>query len=85
MGVKDNYIYEECMKELRATFGEKKERERKNMRAKITEFFNTAYGLTMFTIKTLWILIRDDMKKESQTYKEEREQQKKRKKTKNYS
>ena len=23
MGVKDNYIYEECMKELRATFGEK--------------------------------------------------------------
>ena len=80
MGVKDNYIYEECMKELRATFGEKKD-----MRAKITEFFNTAYGLIMFTIKSLWILIRDDMKKESQTYKEEREQQKKRKKTENYS
>ena len=80
MGVKDNFIYEECMKELRATFGEKKD-----MRAKITEFFNTAYGLIMFTIKSLYILIREDMKKESQTYKEEREQQKKRKKTKNYS
>ena len=80
MGVKDNYIYEECMKELDATFGEKKD-----MRAKIIEFFNTAYGLTMFTIKSLYILIREDMKKESQTYKEEREQQKKRKKTENYS
>ena len=80
MGVKDNYIYEECMKELRATFGEKKD-----MRTKITEFFSTAYGLTMFTIKSLYILIREDMKKESQTYKKEREQQKKRKKTKNYS
>ena len=80
MGVKDNFIYEECMKELRATFGEKKD-----MRAKITEFFSSAYGLTMFTIKSLYILIREDMKKESQTYKEEREQQKKRKKTENYS
>ena len=80
MGVKDNFIYEECMKELRATFGEKKD-----MRTKITEFFSTAYGLIMFTIKSLYILIREDMKKESQTYKEEREQQKKRKKTKNYS
>ena len=43
---------------------------------KITEFFNTVYGLTLFTIKSLWILLREDMKKESQTYKEEREQQK---------
>ena len=85
MGVKDNYIYEECMKELRATFGERKNEKGKNMRAKITEFFSTAYGLTMFTIKSLYILIREDMKKESQTYKEEREQQKKRKKTENYS
>ena len=64
MGVKDNYIYEECMKELDATFGERKD-ERKNMRAKITEFFTA-----------LWITLRDDMKKEAQTYKEEREQQK---------
>ena len=32
---------------------------------KINEFF-----------KTLWITLRDDMKKEAQTYKEEREQQK---------
>ena len=86
MGVKDNYIYEECMKELDATFGERKDGKRKsNMRAKISRFFSTAYGLTMFTIKSLYILIREDMKKESQTYKEEREQQKKRKKTKNYS
>ena len=34
---------------------------------KITDFF-----------KTLWMLLRDDMKKEAQTYKEEREEQKKR-------
>ena len=34
---------------------------------KITEFF-----------KSFYILIRDDMKKEAQTYKEEREQQKQR-------
>ena len=32
---------------------------------KITEFFTA-----------LWITVRDDMKKEAQTYKEEREQQK---------
>ena len=50
---------------------------------KITEFFNTAYGLTLFTVKSLWILIRDDMKKESQTYKEEREQQKRQRKQEN--
>ena len=26
MGVKDNYIYEECMKELHATYGEERQR-----------------------------------------------------------
>ena len=46
------------------------------MRAKITEFFSTIYGLSLFTIKSIYILIREDMKKESQTYKEEREEQK---------
>ena len=44
---------------------------------KISEFFSTAYGLILFTIKSIYILISEDMKKESQTYKEEREQQKK--------
>ena len=66
MGVKDNYIYEKCMDALDATFGERKENERKsNMRAKITEFFTA-----------LWIGLITNMKKEAQTYKEEREQQK---------
>ena len=50
---------------------------------KITEFFSTVYGLTLFTIKSLWILLREDMKKESQTYKEEREQQKRQRKQEN--
>ena len=44
---------------------------------KITEFFKTLWGLTLFTIKSLWVLLKDDMKKEAQTYKEEREEQKK--------
>ena len=44
---------------------------------KITDFFKTLWGLTMFTIKSLWVLLREDMKKEAQTYKEEREEQKK--------
>ena len=44
---------------------------------KIIEFFKTLWALTMFAIKTLWIMLREDMKKESQTYKEEREEQKK--------
>ena len=47
---------------------------------KIIDFFKTLWGLTMFTIKSLWVLLKDDMKKESQTYKEEREEQKKQKK-----
>ncbi len=46
------------------------------MRTKISEFFSTIYGLSLFTIKSLYILISEDMKKESQTYKEEREEQK---------
>ena len=41
------------------------------------EIFSTIYGLTLFTIKSLYILISDSMKKEApQTYKEEREEQK---------
>ena len=44
---------------------------------KITDFFKTLWGLTLFTIKSLWMLLKDDMKKEAQTYKEEREEQKK--------
>ena len=51
-------------------------------RVKISEFFSTIYGLSLFTIKSIYILIREDMKKESQTYKEEREQQRKRQKRK---
>ena len=50
-----------------------------NQQSKISEFFGTIYGLSLFTIKSIYILIREDMKKESQTYKEEREEQKKRK------
>ena len=47
-----------------------------NQQSKISEFFSTLYSLSLFTIKSIYILIREDMKKESQTYKEEREQQK---------
>ena len=36
---------------------------------KINEFFSTLYG-------RLWRVLKEDMKKESQTYKEEREEQK---------
>jgi len=43
---------------------------------KIIEFFKTLWGLTLFTIKTLWVLLKENMKKEAQTYKEEREEQK---------
>ena len=46
-----------------------------NKRA-ISEFFSTIYGLALFTIKSLYIIISESMKKESQTYKEEREEQK---------
>ena len=47
---------------------------------KISEFFKTLFALFMFTTKSLWVILWTDMKKESQTYKEEREKQKKRKK-----
>ena len=53
-----------------------------NQPNKISEFFSTLYGLSLFTIKSLYILISDSMKKEAQTYKEEREQQRKRQKKK---
>ena len=44
---------------------------------KIIEIFKTLWGLTLFAIKSLWVLLKEDMKKEAQTYKEEREEQKK--------
>ena len=47
---------------------------------RISEFFKTTWALSLFTIKTLWLLVTTDMKKEAQTYKEEREQQKRAKK-----
>ena len=49
----------------------------KKEKTTISEFFNTLWGLTLFTIKSLWVILKDDMKKEAQTYKEEREEQKK--------
>ena len=48
---------------------------------KISEFFKTFYGLFLFTVKSLWIILTTDMKKEVQTYKEEREEQKRVKKS----
>jgi hypothetical protein len=44
---------------------------------KITDFFKTLCVLSLVTIKSLWVILKDDMKKEAQTYKEEREEQKK--------
>ena len=44
---------------------------------KIADFFKTLWVLSLVTIKSLWVLLKDDMKKEAQTYKEEREEQKK--------
>ena len=43
---------------------------------KISEFFKTLFALFMFTTKSLWVILKDDMKNNVQTYKEEREQQK---------
>ena len=48
----------------------------KENRMRISEFFKTFYGLFLFTVKSLWIILWDDMKKESQEQKEEREKQK---------
>ena len=47
-----------------------------NQQSKINEFFSTLYGLSLFTIKSIYILISEDMKKEAQTYKQEQEEQK---------
>ena len=47
---------------------------------KIIEFFKTLWVLSLVAIKSLWVILKDDMKKEVQTYKEEREEQKKQKK-----
>ena len=44
---------------------------------RISEFFKTLYGLFLFTVKSLWIILKTDMDNNVQTYKEEREQQKK--------
>ena len=44
---------------------------------KLTDFFKTLWVLSLVAIKSLWVLLREDMKKEAQTYKEEREEQKK--------
>ena len=45
---------------------------------KIIEFLKMLWVLSLVTIKSLWIILKDDMKKESQTYKEEREDRRKR-------
>ena len=50
----------------------------KKEKTTIREFFKTTWALSLFTIKTLWLLLTTDMKKEAQTYREEREEQKKR-------
>ena len=47
---------------------------------KISEFFKTTFALFLFASKTLWLILRNDVEKNVQTYKEEREQQKKAKK-----
>ena len=49
----------------------------KEKRMRISEFFKTFYGLFLFTVKSLWVILKTDMDKNVQTYKEEREQQKK--------
>ena len=43
---------------------------------RISEFFKTSCALFIFGVKTFWIMWTTDMKREAQTYKEEREQQK---------
>jgi hypothetical protein len=48
----------------------------KEKRMRISEFFKTFYGLFLFTVKSLWVLLKTDMDKNVQTYKEEREKQK---------
>ena len=43
---------------------------------KISEFFKTFYGRFLFTVKSLWIILTTNMKKEAQTYKQGQEEQK---------
>jgi hypothetical protein len=45
--------------------------------SRISEFFRTAFALFLFGSKSLWLILRNDIEKNVQTYKEEREQQKK--------
>ena len=49
----------------------------KKEKTTISEFFNTLWGLTLFTIKSLWVIMKEDMKNNAKTYKEEREEQEK--------
>ena len=51
-------------------------KEKTKMINRISEFFKTLWALFLFTSKSLWIILKDNMKKEAQTYKEEREEQK---------
>jgi len=44
---------------------------------KIIDFLTTIWHLFLFAIKTFWVMLRNDMNNEAKTYKEEREQQKK--------
>ena len=44
---------------------------------RISEFFKTFCALFIFGVKTFWIILKTDMDNNVQTYKEEREQQKK--------
>ena len=52
-------------------------KEKTKMINRISEFFKTFYGLFMFGTKSIWIILKNDMKKNAQTYNKEREQQKK--------
>jgi len=52
----------------------------KTRKPDISEFFKTLWVLSLVAIKSLWVLLKEDMKKQAQTYKEEREEQKKQKK-----
>jgi len=49
---------------------------------RISEFFKTLFALSLFASKTLWLILKNDIEKNVQTYKEEREEQKKVKKRK---
>tara|TARA_B100000586_G_scaffold95992_1_gene68524 strand:- start:1172 stop:1327 length:156 start_codon:yes stop_codon:yes gene_type:complete len=42
---------------------------------KITEFFANSWMLLLFGVKTFWVILKDEMNKESEAQKEERERQ----------